>query len=97
MYHKMTAFLFFLAIMLIFSAPALNAAGKNSASIGISLTVEAYIKCTVSGDEMTIMTNSYQPVFILEDARVLPTKAVFGQLATIKVKNNSTYTILSEI
>ncbi|MDP1833573.1 MAG: hypothetical protein Q8L11_01405 [Candidatus Moranbacteria bacterium] len=97
MNHKLTIFIFFLATLLLLSAPSLKAAGKSSTSIGISLTVEAYIKCTVSGDEMTIMTNSYQPVFILEDAQALPDKAVFGQLAVIKIKQDSVYTILSEI
>ncbi|MFA7209505.1 MAG: hypothetical protein WC120_04435 [Parcubacteria group bacterium] len=97
MNYKYAIFLFYAVSLLLFCSPSSDAASSAGESIGVSLAVEAYIKCTVSGDEMTVMTNSYQPVSILEDQQVLPEKAVFGQLAVIKIKNNSTYTILSEI
>lgn len=95
--YKFAIFLISAAFLFLFCAPPSDAAGSAGESIGVSLAIETYIKCTVSGDEMTVMTNSYQPVSILEDQQVLPEKAVFGQLATIKIKKDSIYTILSGI
>jgi len=90
-------FLLILTGILMFPSFVIGANGRASESVNVSLSVEAYVKCTVQGDEMTIMTNSYNPVSISEDGKALSEKAVFGKLAKVKIKKGSIYTILAGI
>ena len=72
-------------------------ASNQSEAITTSLSVGSYVKCTMHNQEMTVMTNSNKDVLIMEDDEMLEERARFGKLAKIRVKDGSSYTILSDI
>lgn len=94
-YQRIIFMLFFIMLFWSFSAIS-QASSSASGTINVSLTIGAYVKSTIEGDVMTIMTNSPTPVVILEDGQAMPEKAVFGELLRVKMKEKSSYTIASE-
>lgn len=95
MFKKLATIILF-GIFLSFSlSQKANALISAENKISISLTVSAFVKTSVEGDEFVVMTNSYDPVMILEDGKALDEKAVYGKFSRIKMKPGSHYAVSS--
>ncbi len=84
----------FLSLGVFQEATALTVKSAEN-NISISLTVSAFVKTSIEGDEFVVMTNSYDPVMILEDGKALDEKAVYGKFSRIKMKPGSHYAVSS--
>lgn len=92
---KLITFIFS-GILLFLSFTGFSSASVASSSVSVSLSIETFVKCTVENDEFIVMTNSYDPVIILEDGVDSGEKAIFGSFTRIKMKPGSHYAVSSE-